>query len=71
MLAFGYVQENAVYKKQKGLDVQMLAPAQAQIEKELAQSLVINTLLRLFLKPSNLFLPNSFIPRPHLLRLSI
>jgi hypothetical protein len=28
-------------------------------------------LLRLFLKPSDLSLPNSFIPRPHLLRLSI
>lgn len=71
MLAFGYVQENTVYKKQKGLYVQMLAPAQTKIEKELAQSLVINTLLRLFLKPSNLFLPNSFISRSHLLRLSI
>lgn len=43
MVSLRDVKENAVDEEQEGLDIQELAPAQAQVEEELCEALVVNT----------------------------
>lgn len=43
MIALGDVEEDAVDEEQEGLDVQELAPTEAQIEEELSEAFVVDT----------------------------
>lgn len=46
MLAACDIQKNAVHEKQKRFDVEVLSPAQAQVEEKLGQTFVVNARIR-------------------------
>ena len=61
MLAFCDVQEDTVDEEQEGLNVQMLAPTEAEVEEKLAQTLVIDACFGLLFELLNFFLPDALI----------
>ena len=71
VLALCNVQEHTINEEEEGLNVQMLAPAQAQIKKELREPLVINASLRFFFEFLDFFLLDALIAFSDLLGLSV
>ena len=53
MLPLGDVQEHTVNEKEESLNVEELAPGQAQIEEKFSQSFIINASFVLLFKPSS------------------
>ena len=62
MLSAGNVQKHTVKEEQEGLNIQVLAPGQAEVKEELTETFVLHALCRQFVDAVFLLLCHSIVP---------